>query len=382
MNAEVPQRWKHAFITPIPKKQPYSDPGNYRPISITSIFARTFEKIMKKHVLEYIEKSGVISENQFGFMKGRSVETAVLTSLNDWTAAVERGNRSDVVYFDFSKAFDKVPVDKLLIKMEMAGIHPMIRAWIQSFLTGRTYQVKVRQEYSSMYSAHSGVPQGGVLSPLLFLLYTFELPAKIARLGAACKMYADDIKIYKEIENVQDCRVIQSAIECVDEWAKIWELPLAPEKSCSFTVGTRSQVSQSAYSLRGVLLKSVSAVRDLGFSISADLRFNEHYRALVKKANFRTYNLFKILKTNDLQTLLRAYKIYVRPIVECGTTVFNPTKKKDIGLLESVQSNYTRKLFMRCCGLQYCGLPNAYTNAKKLGLPSLCPRRKKADLLV
>lgn len=123
ITAEVPRRWKHAFVTPISKKSPLNDPRNYRPISITSVLARAFEKIVKKHILRHLEANKIISDNQFGFLPGRSVETSMLTSLNDWTEGIESKNRLDVVYFDFSKAFDRVPIPQLLCKMSMVGIH-------------------------------------------------------------------------------------------------------------------------------------------------------------------------------------------------------------------------------------------------------------------
>lgn len=202
IRGEVPARWKHAFVTPISKKAPRNDPRNYQPISITSIFARTFEKNLRKHILSHLECNDIISKNQFGFLRGRSVETAILTSLNDWSKAFEDKRCTDIVYFDFSEAFDKVPIEKLVFKMEVLGIHPMIIRWIRQFLSSRTYQVAINGEYSKVFPVTSGVPQGGVLSPILFLLYTYELPDCIASLGVSCKVYADDVKIYKRIDDI------------------------------------------------------------------------------------------------------------------------------------------------------------------------------------
>lgn len=161
----------------------------------------------------------MISSDQHSFIKGRSVETAVLTSLNDWSKAAEEKKHTDVVFFDFSKAFDKVPVNKLIIKMKAVGIHPLIIDWLRQFLSLRTYQVKVRGQYSKVFTAFSGVPQGGVLSPILFLLYTYELPGYVNNLGVTCKMYADDVKIYKKIEHAGDSNCLQSATYFISCWA-------------------------------------------------------------------------------------------------------------------------------------------------------------------
>lgn len=140
--------------------------------------------------------------------------------------------------------------------------------------------------------------------------------------------------------------------------------------------------TDSQYKLRGLPLKPVKEVRDLGFIVSADLSFDSHYRSIVKKANYRIYNLFKVLRTRDPQIYLRAYKTYVRPIVENGVTVFNPVKRKDIDFLEGVQNSFTRKLVMRCFGLKYAQVPCGAERSKLLGLSSLSNRRRKADLLM
>lgn len=382
MRAEVPVRWKHAFVTPIHKKGSRNDAKNYRPVSITSIFARTFEKILKKHVLAHLERHQIISDYQYGFLKGRSVETALLTSLNDWSKALEEKKCTDVVYFDFSKAFDKVPLEKLLIKMGAVGIHPMIMDWTRQFLSGRTYQVKIKCEFSKVFPALSGVPQGGVLSPLLFLLYTYELPGLINNWSVKCNMYADDVKIYKRIDGPEDSKTLQAAIDFVSSWAELWELPLSTEKTRLLMIGPKNQTRTPTYTINGDQLNRVNEARDLGYNVTSDLCFSQHCRILVKKANCRIYNLFRALKSKLPEVYIRAYKTYVRPIVESGTTVFNPTKKKDIDLLESVQNNFTRKLMMRCYSMNYSLIPRGPQRSVFFGLSSLRTRRKTADLLM
>ncbi|KAK6035375.1 hypothetical protein COOONC_27120, partial [Cooperia oncophora] len=170
MRSEVPSRWRHSFIVPVPKKPPFSNPSNYRPIMTT-----------------YLNRNSLIPINQHGFSTGKSTETALLTSFNDWTNALDSRKPVHVVYFDFAKAFDRVPHRKLTAKLESLGIYPLIVRWIESFLCNRTYQVRIgdsfSSKYSSKYSITSGVPQGGVLSPLLFIAYTACLPASLSRFG-------------------------------------------------------------------------------------------------------------------------------------------------------------------------------------------------------
>lgn len=151
------------------------------------------------------------------------------------------------------------------------------------------------------------------------------------------------------------------------------------KKTCFLTIGSKRQSQFPTYSINGQVLSNVKEARDLGFIITSNLCFSQHCRLLVKKAGYRIYNLFRALKSNQPEIYIRAYKTYVRPIVESGITVFNPTKKKDIELLESVQNSFTRKLMMRCFSMNYDQIPHASQRSVLLGLPSLKNRRKAAD---
>ncbi|EYB87808.1 hypothetical protein Y032_0257g414 [Ancylostoma ceylanicum] len=193
-------------------------------------------------------------------------------------------------------------------------------------------------------------------------------------------MYADDPKIYKVISKTEDIDDLQKAIDYVSNWSKTWELPLAVDKSCVLPIG-RGPFNPS-YQLAGRNLRCATEVRDLGFLINDKLKFASHCRMIASKAHLRTYRIFKALKTKNPQILVKAFKTYVRPIVECGTTVFSPFTKKDIDLLESVQNSFARKLMFRCSTVRYSLIPNGYERRKQLGLFSLHSRRLKNDLIM
>ncbi|EYC13222.1 hypothetical protein Y032_0044g1043 [Ancylostoma ceylanicum] len=378
LKSEVPRRWKHSYVTPILKKQPSSSPKNYRPVSITSLFCRLLEKIIKKHVTNHLSSNKIIPDNQHGFVEGKSIETNLLECVNDWTNILDANEACDVVYFDFAKAFDRVSIGKLLLKIDALGFHPKITMWLKEFLNDRTFQVNVNGVFSDVRKATSGVPQGGVLSPVLFNIYTAEVPKILEKEGVSCKQYADDIKIYSNISQHEGTMAIQSAIDTLISWSREWQLPLSAEKTLHLRIGNSQ--AKSVYHMDTNTIQTVSSIKDLGFLYTNELDFTPHCDEILRRAMLRTSQIFKALSTKDTHTLLRAYKTYVRPMVECGCTVFNPSRRKVILKLEKVQNNFTRKLFIRKEGYDYSKIPSPKDRNKSLLLPTLESRRKLFDV--
>lgn len=380
MYSEIPQRWKHCFVTPILKKEPASNPENYRPVSITSVFCRLFEKVLKEHMLIHIHANGIFPPNQHGFSSGRSVQTNLLECLDDWTEAADRKHRCDVVYFDFAKAFDRVSHQKLVVKLEKYKFHPIVIKWIAQYLTGRTFQVKVENSFSSVRWVESGVPQGAVLSPILFNIYTAELPNIVQQCDVTMKMYADDVKIYRTITRHEDVCLMQNAIDLLASWADRWQLPLSPQKTVVLHLNSGTSTHPYTYNINGCTLAAVDSVKDLGFHYDNNLDFGKHIREVCNSAMLRTANIFRALTTKNKSILLKVYKTYVRPLVESSASVFAPYKKKDICRMEKVQNNFTRKLLLRTNSFLYSRVPKASIRNKYLGIPTLESRRKVFDV--
>lgn len=304
----------------------------------------------------------------------------MLATLNDWTSWLDNGVGVDVIYFDFEKAFDKVPHAKLIEQLSVVGLHPRIVKWVESFLSQRTFRVNYKGHLSSAKLASSGVPQGSVLSPILFNIYTREIPSLINRFGVSCKVFADDLKIYSCVVDSTDVDRIQSAILAVAEWARAWDLPLAKDKTKVLHLG-RSNIN-APYFIEDRRLLQVSEVKDLGFLITDNLEFDKHCREIAAKAARRVCNLFRCLVTSNENILLRAYKMYIRPILEYGTPVFGPTKVKNIEVLDKVQNSFTRKLLLRSRQFDYRSIPDSTERCRTFGLEPLSLRRKKFDLLM
>ena len=223
---KLPKEWKKSTIIPIFKKGSRYTPLNYRPISLTSVCCKTLERFISESLYSFLDSNGIFSNDQYGFRQGRTVDDQLLLVYNDVTAWLDAGYIVDLVLFDFSKAFD-VNHALLIDKLRILGIHGPLLSWITEFLLGRTMQVSVSGCTSSSKDVLSGVPQGSVLGPLLFLVYINSLPSYIR---SKCKFFADDMKIYLKLRRdscsslAVDTSTCQRDIDTVHKVTDSWGL--------------------------------------------------------------------------------------------------------------------------------------------------------------
>jgi ribonuclease P/MRP protein subunit RPP40 len=281
---------------------------------------------------------------------------------------------TSVVYIDFTKAFDLVPHAKLLQKLESYGIQGYLLKWINSFLSNRIQCTKIGEDLSSWTPIYSGVIQGSCLGPLLFLLYINDI-TDIAAPAVTMKMYADDVKLYTEISNGEHVIDLQHTLNQIHCWSITWQMPISLTK-CSIMNISHSDAEDGANLMLGnTTLQESTELKDLGIMIDKHLKFKNHINYVVKTAYARANSIRRCFVSRHLPSLLQAYKIYVRPVLEYNTQVWSPFSVQQITAIENVQRKFTK------CMPGLNKLPY-YQRLAKLDLESLEIRRLRADLIL
>ena len=373
----VPFQWKQSIITPIFKKGDRRLPLNYRPIAQTSSFCRVLEAILSNSMLSHVSANKLILPNQYGFLPNRSSSSQLLHCLDQWFSSYFSNKIEYVTYTDISKAFDTVSHQKLVKVLRSFGLGTNITDWINNYLTDRTQVVRVNKSFSSPLQVLSGVPEGSVLGPILFILFMNDI-VQIVQLqhNAKFALFADDAKIF-----TTDRNELQSCLNTFNTTLTTYQLNLAPHKCFVLPIG-KNTVYNDIASLDNFIIDSTeipfaSHAKDLGIYISKDLKWEIQVNKIVQQASFVSYQIVKSFQTKNIWTLLKLFKSYVRPKLEYNTPVWSPYLLKDIFALEKVQKRYT-KIVCRRCNIPF----SSYTDRlKKLDLLSLQNRRIRFDLI-
>ena len=213
---KLPEYWKLANISVIFKKCNKSMADNYRPISLTSICCKLFEKFVRKHLMDHFNEKGLITNAQYVFRSGRSLNLQLLKVIDDFTRAMGKHENVDVIYLDFKKAFDSVPHKRLIGVFRQYGVTGRTLNWITDFLSGRQQRVVINDSRSSWQPVKSGIPQDSVLGPVLFLMYINTMPDKIA---SKVYLFTDDAKLYRQIEDKSDVTRIHEDLQSLETWS-------------------------------------------------------------------------------------------------------------------------------------------------------------------
>ena len=376
----IPDFYKSQIITPIFKKGSKMYPKNYRPIALTSNIIKIFERVIRSQLVHYLENNNLISENQHGFRKGHSCLSELLAHYHDIISNLAHDDAdSELIYLDFAKAFDKVDHDLLLKKLERYGIHGKLHIWLSSFLSGRTQTVIVDGFKSYSSPVLSGVPQGTVLGPVLFLLFVNDIELAITNSKIRC--FADDSRLLKSVKSPTDASLLQNDLNNAICWAKknnmslnddkfeliqhhssvrnfrdLSELPFVHYDNCYFTSHTTIEPS--------------SHTTDLGVIVENNLSFKLHISDIVQRARNKLSWGLSVFVSRTEDVVLTLYKSLVRPIVDYCCVLWSPMKIGDIALIEGIQRTATSKI-LSVCHLNY------WQRLKELRLMSLQRRRER-----
>jgi len=375
----LPKDWKASIVSVIHKKGNKDLVSNYRPISLTSICCKILESIIRDKLMSYFLSNNLFSEVQYGFIKGRSTSLQLIKLLDEIVNSFDNGDQVDIVYTDFEKAFDRIPHNLLLSKLKHYGICNKLLLWVEDFLCNRTYSVRINNKFSKNRSVLSGVPQGSVLGPLLFVIFINDLPSS-CQIFCNSFLYADDAKLYKTIMHLSDCILLQDGFSSLFTWSLKWGMQLNFDK-CKVVSFHKSRSGSIDFDYsytdkRGVLcnIERVTSFIDLGVKFDNELQFASHVYDKINVAN----RMLGIIKRNFVDMgkdcFITLYKCLVRSHLEYGAVVWSPHK---IGLtndIEKVQKRAT-KLVGSCAKMPYMD------RLKYLKLPTLKFRRARGDMI-
>ena len=363
----VPFEWKEANIIPLFKKGSRNKSENYRPVSFTSVICKLLERLIKDHMVDFLVKHKLLNSSQHGFLKARSCLTNMLCFLEEITKWIDVGSPVAIIYLDFQIAFDKVPHQRLLLKLKAHGIGDSITDWIEQWLTDRRQRVVVDGEVSNGKSVLSGVPQGSVLGPILFLIYINDLDDSIT---SNVLKFADDTKLFRKVNTDGDKQQLQNDLDRLVKWSEKWQMLFNFGKcKCLHTGHGNLNVN---YKMGDTVLGTTVKEKDLGVTISADMKVSEQCGIAASKGNQILGLIRRNITYKGKKLIIPLYKAIVRPHLEYCIQAWRPYRKKDIDTLERIQRRAT-KMIPELRDLSY------EERLKECGLTTLQTRRLRGD---
>ncbi len=370
-----PDRWKMGFISPIFKEGDKQDVTNYRAVSILCAISKIFERLMFDVLFDRIKDK--IHHSQHGFFSKRSTQTNLMEFVTTVSQSMANGGQVDVLYTDFSKAFDKIVHMRLLKKLVPFGFSKSLIQWFDSYLTNRSQFVVIGNARSKRVSPRSGVPQGSILGPFLFILYVNDLLSSLSNTFA----FADDLKLLRKIVSSGDAYIFQLEIDRLQEWCIENKLGLNVKKCAIMSITRKADKNKLEYQYRigNDIVPRVESKRDLGVIIDSKLSFIEHISEMTRKSYrmlgfiFRCGKFFK-----KPESMMALYNSLVRSRLEYCAAVWSPIYDKHNKIIERVQRKYTRMFFYK-----FNFQKTEYVDRlKRLNISSLESRRLKNDEII
>lgn len=366
-SGSLPIQWKIGKVVAVHKSGSKESPLNYRPISLTSIPCKVLEHVLYTSIVTFLESNSFFTDAQHGFRKGFSCETQLLSFTHQLHRILDRRSKADCIFLDFAKAFEKVSHNLLLLKLSKLNLDRDVFKWLEHFLCGRTQFVAANSYNSPECSVNSGVPQGSVLGPLLFLIYINDLTDCVS---SNIHLFADDCVIFREINDTSDVSILQNDLNAISNWCSLWLMNLNIKK-CKVLRVCRTSTTPASYHLNNVLLDCVSSYRYLGVHITSCLTWSVHISNIINNANRMLGYLRRNFSSSPASLKLLMYKNLVRSKLEYAASVWDPSMVYLIKALELVQNNSARFILH-----DYDRTASVTAMKNSLQLTSLSSRRK------
>jgi hypothetical protein len=339
-----PAAWKKANVCPIYKKAQDYFTINYRPVSLLSILSKIFERVVFKYLFKHFQENFLLSVWQSGFLPGASTVTQFIEMYNAFCQAVSDGREIRITFLDISKAFDRVWHKGLIYKLAKAGISGKLLSWIKNYLHDRYQRVVINGQFSTWGLIKSGVPQGSVLGPLLFLVYINDIVHVIRH--CHIRMFADDTCLYINIDNPEDAaRLMNEDLEAINQWSNTWLVEFSTPKTKEMLISTkREEIIHPPIVLNGAVVESVKHHKHLGVTLKADLKWDMHVENMANKAKKRLAVMKGLKFKLDRRSLETMYLAFVRPVLEYGDALWDSPHLNDHSLdeLDTIQNNAAR----------------------------------------
>ena len=361
-------------IVPIHKGDSTSLPSNYRPVALTSHLVKLFEKIIRAHIIDYLEKNHLLNPSQHGFRAGRSCLSQLIAHYDRILTLLDEGKHVDVIYLDFAKAFDKLDFNITLTKLSTLGINGKVGKWIHSFLTNRTQSVIVNGEKSDPAPVISGVPQGSVIGPLLFLILIGDIDKEVY--NCFLSSFADDTRVGQGITSPEDCQLLQDDLNHVYNWANENNMLFNSKKFKLLRYGKNKQLKESTHytSNTGEIIPEEEFIKDLGVTMSSSGDFKDHISSIVDTVRDLSTWILRSFKSRSPLLMLQLWKYIVIPRLDYCSQLWNPHQVGLIQELEELQKSFVRRI----AGHQD---KDYWTSLEELQLYSLQRRRERYQII-
>ena len=378
----IPKQYKKQIITPIHKKDSKADPANYRPIALTSHIIKIFGRIIRNHLIAHLENNSLLCNNQHGFRPHRSCLTQLLPHIDMILLNLLEGQDTDVIYLDFAKAFDKVDHEILLKKLHAYGIRGKLLTWLTCYLADRQQTVVINGKHSYPADVISGVPQGTVLGPILFIIYLNDMQKCIT--NSVISSFADDTRLKRSINTTSDKQLLQNDLTKSIKWSIANNMVLHQKKFelLCHSINRHNHLKHLPFYTEyteyhtedGSIISPQCSVKDLGVTITPDISWSPHISKVTEAARKTSSWILSVFADRRAEIMLPLYYTLVRSRAEYCSPLWHPSKIEDIKQIESIQKMFTSQI------KEVQHLPY-WDRLKHLNLMSLQRRRERYCIL-